>query len=197
MALPTQQPTSSWGNYYGKFKMWENRFRIVTDIVWWYVVRDKRETPNKPVRSEKNDLSPIWDQRPKCFWIMWVLDRDDNDSFKILELDKASIIKALTTLDWNKDRWDAKGYDVVVTREWEWIKTKYSLQPIPPKALTKEEKEILSNNPVELENVFIDWASMFLDADDMIADEEPHDFGWDEPTPPNAVVSAPPLPPKA
>lgn len=191
MNLPSAQPIASWGKYFGTFPVGVSQFRIVTpDLIGGYSVRDKTVEPNTIHRAKaSNELQPIWDQKVKCFRLMWVIRRVQwgQDEFQLLELDKASIIKKLQSYFDNPNRWDLTKYDISVNKTWSWLTTKYDVTAIPPKPLTPEDEQLIINNPVNLENIWIEWASVFLDQDDVVTDEELWE-AFDE-EPPHAVAT--------
>lgn len=175
MALPTQQAVSSWGSYM-KLLPWKNKFRVVTDVQWGYVVWDKTQSPNVAIRDENTPLESIGDQKSRMFWAFGVIDRADGE-FKLLEIVQQPIQEAIRKLAAQEEYGDVKNFDVVVEKSGSGLQTRYQTMPMPPKALTKEEKEIVKNNPLNLANMFTD-ESVFISPED--ADFDNADVSEDE-----------------
>lgn len=192
MALPTQRPTSSWWNYF-KFKAWPNRVRFVWDLIWGESVWDKSGEKPRVLRSKEAwVLTNLGDQKVKTFWAGLVFNRDDDNTLQLIELDKASIINALINLDGNADWGDITKYDITIDKQVPAnpLNTKYVVTPIPPKALTAEELATIKATPVDLDNMFVEDASVFLDSDDEVGWDVDDDAKFGEEMP-NAVASEP------
>ena len=137
---------------YLKFKQGDNKIRIISNpIVGWLEWVDK-----KPVRTtidnepEANDE----DNKPKKFMALAVIDREDDDKVKILEITQQSVIKAIRALTANPDWGKPFSYDLTVTKTGEDLKTKYVVTPSPKKPLSKDAIKEAQETPCNLDNLF-------------------------------------------
>jgi hypothetical protein len=137
---------------YLKLQKGENKIRIISKpVVGWLEWVDK-----KPVRTPIDEEPEAADDenKPKKFMTMAVIDREDNDKVKIMELTQQSIIKAIRALTSNPDWGTPFGYDIVITKSGEDLKTKYVVTPSPKKPLGKEAIKAASAAPCNLDNLF-------------------------------------------
>lgn len=140
--LPPNYTVPTSGGRYMKLVDGENRLRILSSPV---VGNEYWNNDNKPVRRHMGDPIDIGDIRPekdgslgkvKHFWAMPVWDYKDS-SIKILEITQNTIQKAIKELASDEDWGSPIGYDLVINRQGEGLKTEYGIVPKPAKALDK------------------------------------------------------------
>lgn len=132
-------PDASTG--YMKFKVGDNRFRVLSSAIlgWeaWNEVDGKR-TPIRWKEGESMDISKLdKPEEAKRFWAFFAWNYSDKE-IQILEITQKGIMKSLSALNKDEDWGDPKNYDVVVIREGEDMNTTYSVQPKPAKKLDSE-----------------------------------------------------------
>ena len=143
---------SSGSSLYLKMVKGDNPIRIITKpIIGWLTWEDKH-----PVRSQIDEEPEAIDEenKPKKFMAMAVIDRNDENKVKILELTQQSVIKAIKSLAENKD-WGAPfTYDICINKTGEDLKTKYSITPSPKKALAKDVINSAMSKPCNLDALY-------------------------------------------
>jgi hypothetical protein len=151
-AFISDDAVSSGSSNYLKFENGENKIRIISKTInGWVNWEDK-----KPVRYHADEEPEVTDKEnpPKKFLAMVVLDRNDGDEVKILELTQQSVIKAIKALAANPD-WGAPfGYDLTVTKSGEKLKTKYVVTPSPKKPVAKDVIKAALEKPCSLNALF-------------------------------------------
>lgn len=139
---------------YMKLSVGANRFRILSHAVggWEYWVEDK-DGNRKPVRKHFDEelvLSEIPEPDKIKKFLAFVVWNYNDEAIEILEITQKSIKKALKALIDNK-KWGSpiNKYDIVITREGEGLKTKYTVQPEPieptDEKILKEYKKVSIN----------------------------------------------------
>jgi hypothetical protein len=126
-------PTSGNGGMFAKLEQGENRFRILDVPTMGYIYWIDKT----PVRVKSASDAPSG-EKPKHFWHMpvWM-----DDEVKLMDIDKATVIKDLKRLD-DSDEWgNLLHYDVIVTREGQSLDTTYAVQPCPKADLPSEAAE--------------------------------------------------------
>jgi hypothetical protein len=137
---------------YLKFQDGDNPIRIISNpIIGWLEWVDK-----KPVRTAIDDEPEGGDEdnKPKKFMTVAVIDRNDDNKVKILEVTQQSVIKAIRALTANPDWGKPFGYDIVVTKSGADLKTKYVVTPSPKKPLSKDVIKEAQESPCNLEQLF-------------------------------------------
>lgn len=144
---------------YMKFAIGANRFRILSQAVggWEYWHEDK-EGNRKPIRKHFNEdliMSEIQEPDKVKKFLAFVVWNYDEEAIQILEITQKGIKKSLKALVDNK-KWGSpvNKYDVVVTREGEGLKTKYTVQPDPAEPTSKEITAEFKKVPVNLKALF-------------------------------------------
>ncbi len=130
----------------------DNKVRIISHpIVGWLEWVDK-----KPVRTQIDDEPEGEDEdnKPKKFFTVVIIDRDDNDRVKIWEITQQSIIKAIKALTGNDDWGKPFAYDIVINKTGEDLKTKYAVTPCPKKQLDKSIIREAQDKPCCLDKLY-------------------------------------------
>jgi len=123
---------------YMKLVKGTNRFRImgrpITGYEWWTEDEDGRH-PNR--FRTKGDLPKDAISEAKHFWafVVWNVDEE---TFQILQITQKTIQKAIRSLAADTDWGNPTGYDIVIERTGEDLKTEYAVNPKPAKKLPKE-----------------------------------------------------------
>lgn len=117
-------------NNYVKLQPGDNKFRIMSDIITWFVDWKDR----KPLRS-KEEQKPVDPTRlPKHFWAMAVWDYQAN-KIKVMEITQSGIQKSLWSYQALPERGDLKNYDITITKSGSGMDTKYTTVALPPKEI--------------------------------------------------------------
>jgi hypothetical protein len=147
-----ESATSSGAASYFKPANGDNKIRIISKpIVGWLEWIDK-----KPVRTQIDDEPEASDEdnKPKKFMAVVVIDRDDDDKVKIYEITQQSVIKSIRALTSNPDWGSPFGYDIVITKSGEDLKTKYVVTPSPKKPLGKDVIKVANEKPCNLDALY-------------------------------------------
>ena len=147
-------PDSSTG--YMKFKIGENRFRVLSSAIigWESWIKDD-EGNRKPRRwrmDEKINVEDVGDD-PKHFWA-FVVWNYGVEKIQILEVTQKGIMKSIQSLTKDEDWGGPKQYDIVVTREGEGLDTEYQVQPKPKKELDEGIKQFYKDLHINLEALY-------------------------------------------
>lgn len=172
--LPKNYEAPKSASSYMKLEEGNNKFRIVSEAVIGFEYWNEN---NKPVRLKENPSEKPADIRLnedgsytiKHFWAFVVIDRNDLSGVKILELTQPGIMRNIEDLINSEDWGNIEDYDITINRKGKGLETRYTVQPSPHKPLTKEEKEMVKNSPVNLEALFYN--------------ENPFDKNWEAPAP--------------
>lgn len=131
-----------------KFETGKNKIRVLSDVrVGWEGWKD-----NKPFRheggickitpemvdmsdSEKSKSKP----KPKInyFWVMAVWNYG-TEKVEVLEITQKTIMSPLYNLELEEEWGDLKGYDINITKTGEKLTTKFDIQGVPPKLVSKD-----------------------------------------------------------
>lgn len=137
---------------YFKPQQGDNKVRIISyPSIGWLEWVDK-----KPVRTQIDDEPEGEDEdnKPKKFFTVVIIDREDNDRVKIWEITQQSIIKAIKALTGNDDWGKPFAYDLAIDKEGEDLKTKYTVTPCPKKQLDKSIIREAMDKPCCLDKLF-------------------------------------------
>lgn len=127
----------------GKFMKLEdgaNTFRVLSDAIIGFVYWTEDDAGGrKPVRVKTLDEVPEGHRSDaKHFWAMAVYNHAEG-LVQVLELTQRTIQGGILALvndeDWGEPEGVKEGYDIVVTKKGEKLKTEYSVSPKPRKAL--------------------------------------------------------------
>lgn len=146
------EATSSGASFYMKLQKGDNRIRCISKPIFGWISWED----NKPIRTHIDDEPEITDSnnKPKKFMALAVLDRNDDDTVKVMEITQQSVIKAIKALADNSDWGTPFGYDINITKTGEDMKTKYVVTPSPKKQLSKETIKAASLTPCYLDALF-------------------------------------------
>ena len=134
------------------------KFRVVSPAIygWEYWTEDK-----KPVRlKEQPQTKPVdvkiekdGSYNVKHFWAFKVLDREDG-KVKIFEITQNGVKRDIEALLQDSDWGEPTEYDIKITGEGKGLERRYTLNPVPHKPLTKEEKSIVERTEINLDALF-------------------------------------------
>jgi hypothetical protein len=134
------------------------KFRVVSSPVYGYEywTEDK-----KPVRLRKSPTSKPADVRlekdgsynVKHFWAFKVLDREDG-KVKIFEITQNGVKRDIEALLQDADWGEPTEYDIKIIGEGKGLERRYTVNPVPHKPLTKEEKSVVARTEINLEALF-------------------------------------------
>lgn len=127
---------------YMKFKVGENRFRILTPAIvgtlgWTQAQGGKpiRKPQGTPHIADEVDPSTL-----KHFWAFGVWNVNAK-KVQVLELTQKTIMRAVKALTQDEDWGKPTGYDIVVTKSGDGLETEYSVNPKPQTPVSDEIKE--------------------------------------------------------
>jgi len=139
-----------------KFQKWDTKIRVLpgdpTCIVW-YEYFSQSGGKVTPIRSKVPFTTTKWIrdwESPKHFWAFKVYNYTTGRS-EICEITQKSIMNAILAYVKHEDYWDPTSYDITITREGEWLDTKYSIVAWVPK-----------NIAIEYEDINVDWDAFIL-----------------------------------
>ncbi len=156
---------------YMRLEQGANKFRVLSSAIVGY---EYWTTENKPVRSKES-----WSEKPKDvktdkdgkyrinhFWafIVW---NYKTGSVQILEVTQKTIQKSVEALVASEAWGDPKGYDIVITKTGEQLKTEYHVNPEPPKALEEHVQALYKDTYINL-NALYTGANPFDEATESV-----------------------------
>lgn len=151
MGFEKLRPPSAYVNL-GKLPEGEFKFRIVgRPIAGWLDWKDKKPYRFRPDEKPASSFDP--DKPIKSFWAMHVWDYTKGD-LCIMEVTQNSIKKALEEYAMSEDWGDLTSYDIKIKKEGSGIETKYSVMPVPHKALPKDIQEAVKGSKIRLEALY-------------------------------------------
>jgi hypothetical protein len=134
------------------------KFRVVSEPIfgWEYWTEE-----NKPVRLHENPQTKPKDVRlekdgsynVKHFWAFKVIDREDG-MVKIFEITQNGIKRDIESLIKDADWGDPQEYDIKITGTGDGLARRYTVNPIPHKELTAEEKSLVARTEIDLNQLF-------------------------------------------
>jgi hypothetical protein len=152
------------------------RFRVVSDAIFGYEywtedkkpVRLRKMPEKKPadIRLEKDGSYNI-----KHFWAFKVLDREDG-RVKIFEITQNGVKREIESLLQDADWGEPTEYDIKITGEGKGLDRRYTVNPVPHKPLTAEEKSLVARTEINLEALFKGENPFDSEAPKMLPDEE-------------------------
>jgi len=148
----SEDKTSQTGNYF-KFKDGDNKIRILTSPIVWYVYFN---VDNKPTRSKEVIKDPIdikEDWKVKQFWAMWIWNYDEK-KIQVMEITQASIKQQLTWFINDEDYGSPLEYDIKINRTGKWLDTEYQVKPLSKTPVSAEITEELMETNINLEKLF-------------------------------------------
>ncbi len=130
----------------------ENKIRVVMrPICGWVEWVNK-----KPIRTKASSIPPkATDPKlpPKPFWALYVWDYA-RESLFILDITQRGIQKDLIVLAKDPEWGALTNYDLKINKEGTGMESKYRLNPVPPKPMSKKIEQALKDFPVRLEALF-------------------------------------------
>ena len=134
------------------------KFRVVSSPIYGYEYWTEE---NKPVRSReyigtKPDnvkLKEDGSYEIKHFWAFKVIDREDG-RVKIFEITQNGVKRDIEALLQDADWGEPTGYDIKITGAGKGLERRYTVNPVPHKPLTKEEKSIVARTEINLEALY-------------------------------------------
>lgn len=153
--IPEDYSKPSTKGKYMKFAQWENKFRILSDLVTGYEDWKEEDGKKRPVRT-KIEKAPLGEDRVKHFRSMVVYNYGD-EAIQILNITQSSIQEAIYSYAQDEDWGSPDQYDIIITRQGEKLETKYLVTPKPKKELDKEIVALHKATPVNLEALFSGW----------------------------------------
>lgn len=159
--LPIDYKAPAGSNNYMKFQEGENRFRVLSEaVVGWEGWKDnvpfRRKGTEQNINADEVDVDAKYGKgKPKInhFWGFLVYDYDDK-CIKILTLTQKTIMKGIQALVDDKDWGDPMNYDISVAKIKKGERTTYSIKSYPPKAITPEIVTAMTENKLNLEDIF-------------------------------------------
>jgi hypothetical protein len=148
--------TESGESKYVKFKIGENKLRIVSDVYeslrHQLKINDQFKNIACPKTLDRTAPCPICSMgdKPKDRWIVKVIDRSSN-TVKILESGHM-IFGQLSSLNENPEYGDPREFDITITRKGEKLDTEYNVIPARVNSkLTAEEIKMVKDDKFDLE----------------------------------------------
>lgn len=145
------------GNYM-KFIDGENKFRILTPaILGWETWQDLPDGSRKPIRTPMDVpfTTDVVDNPEEIKHFMaFVVWNYKEEKVQILQITQKGIQKSLRALEKSEDWGSLMDYDILVTKEGQKLETEYHVNPVPPKPLSKEIKDALSEKVIDLNALF-------------------------------------------
>jgi hypothetical protein len=156
--LPDNYEVPAGPNKYMKFKLGENKIRILSSPILGYEYWKQEKEGKKPYRITMDtpitmDMVDEKDNMPKHFWALVVWNYNEK-AVQILEITQKGILKSLRALA-KSEKWGSpKGYDITITREGEGFETEYSLQPDPKSEVDPEIMDKFTKTYINLNALF-------------------------------------------
>ncbi len=143
--LPDDYTPPETSGKYMKFKLGENRFRILSPkaligYVGWTERIENGKKLRQPVRKRTGEswqLGEVERDRVRHFLAFAIYNYAEK-RVQVLEITQSGIIKSLHALTKDSDYGDPRGYDVTVTRRGEGMDTEYTVLPKPPRPVAEE-----------------------------------------------------------
>jgi len=145
------------GSKYLKLKDGDNKIRKLGDNEKFFVYGIEWWTPDKkPVRvTWENRQELEGKEKSSYFWAFPVWDYKEEE-IKIALFTQKSILKPLRNLGESTEWGELSGYDVVINRSGEELKTTYTVMPSKPTELSEEAKKAWKEvkNTINLNAIF-------------------------------------------
>lgn len=156
--LPQGYEPPASGNYM-KFKLGENRIRIITDAIVGNVFWSGSEGDRKPVRRRLNEVIEASElgihngerEKVKHFWAFGVWA---DGAVRILEVTQAGIRDSIESLCMSSDWGDPKGYDLLITKKGSGLDTTYTVMPGQKSPLPADAQKAIAETPLNLDALY-------------------------------------------
>jgi len=134
------------------------RFRVVSPLIYGYEYWTEE---NKPVRSrefikdkpENIRLKEDGSYEIKHFWAFKVIDRED-ERVKIVEITQNGVKRNIEELLRDADWGEPTGYDIKIIGTGKGMERRYTVNPVPHKPLTAEEKSLVARTEINLNALY-------------------------------------------
>jgi hypothetical protein len=124
-----------------KLEKGENKFRILDTPFAAYEYWEDEGNKRKPVRVLTYEEVPaekkIGDDQAKYFWAIPVYDYA-TASIRVLQVPQVTVLRSIQQFIDDSEWGDPKGYDIVVNRSGDGMKTEYAVMPKPKTVLDKD-----------------------------------------------------------
>ena len=134
-------------------------------MVFWEYFQTQTDWKVKPIRNVKKFQETPWiekNREQKEVWAMKVYNYD-TASIQICSISQKSLKQTIMWFINDNDYWNPLGFDLKISKTWEWLDTKYWIVPTPPK-----EFDI---SLIEWKDIKINWFK-FLNSEKDIFSEE-------------------------
>lgn len=139
------------------------KLRILTDVISGYslwtdnngkplALRSKVKEDIDASKAAINKLTGKPNQVKQC--IAAVVYNYNSKAIETLETDKATIIRALWSLDQDEDFGDLKKYDIKIKKSGTGTDTKYEVNPLSKEPVSKEIQDAFEESDIDLEALF-------------------------------------------
>ncbi len=139
------------------------KIRILSDVVSGFslwsenngkplAIRAKAKEDIDASKAAVNKLTGKPNTVKQC--IAAVVYNYNSKSIETLETDKATIIRALWSLDQDEDFGDLKKYDIKIKKSGTGTDTKYEVNPLSKEPVSKEIQDVFKDSDIDLEALF-------------------------------------------
>ena len=145
-------PPSS-NNKFLKLDTGKTTLRILTDAVrWWEYFHDDKPFRFKEEKKPSDTKIPEW-CKLKYFMevIIW---NYDTRSLQAWHITQASLQKEIMKFVENENWWNPISYRLEITKKWEWLKTTYSVTPLPKSKVEDEILQEFAIREIDLNRIF-------------------------------------------
>lgn len=148
-------------NPYMKFGDGANKFRFLSKPIFGMVYWVGEGETRAPHRKRMGEVIPALgmnkfgkQETAKHFWAAVVWSYEDKQ-IQILEITQKTVIASIADLARNDEWGDPRGYDLLVTRSGEGLKTEYKVMPYPAKPTALEIDAEFKSMNVHLEALYV------------------------------------------
>lgn len=158
MAIPKDTKIPSSSGQFVKLQDGKNRLRVLSDIIiGWEGWKDNKPFRHEgdvcKIKPEQVDLNKSGNPNINYFWAFVVWNYTEK-KVQILELTQKTIMGPLYDMEQTEEWGDLKGYDIDITRSKIGDKISYTVNGVPPKALSQEIKDAYAGTKVDLKKLF-------------------------------------------
>lgn len=142
---------ATWGNY-TKLKKGTTRLRILSDSIVWRQDRGN----NKPINSKERKQAIDNSKQPRHFraFVVWNYEEKSIQVFQVLQ---KAIQNSIYALYKDQDRWDPKLYDLKITKEGDWMETKYTITTGQIKPIEDDIDEEYKKSKISITELYRNW----------------------------------------
>lgn len=149
-----QVPKSQPGGGYMRFKLGQNKFRILSSPVSGFVFWNEE---NKPTRLKEYPTAVPTTIRKDSkikYFLAFCVWNFETKAVEILEITQSSIISAIQELVTSEEWGEPTGYSITVGRKGEGLETEYSVVPSPAKETPTDIIKAFKDKNIRLEALF-------------------------------------------